>query len=66
MINNVVKFRQSVRDLPDDLMLISDFAEKYGCDKSFIYKLRDRGRLRLYPIGHFKVSVSEALRAMGV
>ena len=68
MQNNVLKFKREfkINELPDDLMLISEFAQKYSVDKSYIYKLRDRGKLRLFPIGHYRVSEYEALRAMGV
>ena len=68
MYNNVLKFKREfkIAELPDDLISISNFAEKYGCSKSLIYKLKNNGKLRLYPIGHYKVSEYEALRAMGV
>lgn len=68
MINKVVQFKREfkINELPDDLMLISDFAKKYGCSECYLYKLKYKGKLRLYPIGHYRVSESEALRAMGV
>ena len=68
MRTNVVQFRHrtEINELPDDLMSISDFATLHGCSKSLIYKLKNNGKLRLYPIGHYKVSELEALRAMGV
>lgn len=68
MINKVVQFKREskINELPDDLISISNFAEKYGCSKALIYKLKNKGRIRLYPIGHYKVSENEALRAMGV
>ena len=68
MQNNVLKFKREfkINELPDDLITISNFAEKYGCSKGLIYKLKNKGRIRLYPIGHFKVSEGETLRAMGV
>jgi hypothetical protein len=40
--------------------------KKYKCDRSYPYKLRDRGKLTLYKIGSYRVSESEALRVMGV
>ena len=68
MKNNVVQFKREliIDKLPDDLMTISEFATLHGCSKSLIYKLKNNGRIRLYPIGHFKVSEKEALKAMGV
>ena len=68
MLNKVIQFKRelNINELPDDLMPVSDFAAKYGCSKSCVYKLNYRGKLKLYPIGHYKVSASEALRAMGV
>lgn len=66
-MSNVIKLRQSsVDSLPDDLMKIGDFVKKYKVDRSYPYKLRDRGKLTLYKIGSFRVSESEALRVMGV
>ena len=67
-MNKVVQFRRefNITELPDDLMSISDFATLHGCSKSLIYKLKNNGRLKLYPIGHYKVSEYEALKAMGV
>lgn len=66
-MSNVVKFKtSSVESLPDDLMKIGEFVKKYKCDRSYPYKLRDRGKLTLYKIGSYKVSESEALRVMGV
>ncbi len=49
---------------PDDLMTVRQFAEKRGCSKSYIYKLRDQQKIKLYPRGRLKVSESEALKAM--
>lgn len=65
-MNNVLKFRQRDYELPDDLISISNFAQKYGCSKSLIYKLKNKGRIRLYPIGHYKISECETLRVLGV
>lgn len=66
-MSNVIKFKTSpVDSLPDDLMKIGEFVKKYKVDRSYPYKLRDRGKLTLYKIGSFKVSESEALRVMGV
>lgn len=65
-MSNVIKLRQSsVDSLPDDLMKIGEFVKKYKCDRSYPYKLRDRGKLTLYKFGSYKVSESEALRVMG-
>lgn len=65
-MSKVIKFKKSPVDcLPDDLMKIGEFVKKYKCDRSYPYKLRDRGKLTLYKIGSFKVSESEALRVMG-
>ena len=63
-MSNVLKFKS--RELPDDLITISNFAEKYGCSKGLIYKLKNKGRIKLYPIGHYKISECETLKAMGV
>ena len=63
-MSNVLKFKS--RELPEDLITVSQFVNKYGCDKSYLYKLRDRGKLRLFKLGYFKFSEKEALEAMGV
>lgn len=66
-MSKVIKFKSSPVDrLPDDLMKIGEFVKKYKCDKSYPYKLRDRGILTFYKIGSYKLSESEALRVMGV
>ena len=31
---------------PDDLMTVRQFAEKRGCSKSYIYKLRDQQKIK--------------------
>lgn len=62
MKNNVISFDRDAT--PKDLMTVKTFAQKWGCDKSYLYKLRDRGKIRLYRRGYLKVSESEALRAM--
>ena len=56
--------KEASRVTPDDLMTISSLAAKLGCDKSYIYKLRDKGKLKLYKRGYFKASVKEAIKAM--
>ena len=68
MRTNVVEFRkaQKIYELPDDLMPIAEFAQKYKCAKSYLYKLHNQNKIKFYPIGRFKVSASEVLRAMGV
>ena len=65
-MNNVISLENKKASIatPDDLMVISQFSKKYGCDKSYIYKLRDKGKLKLHKRGYFKVSEREALRAM--
>ena len=66
-MSNVIKLKPSpVDSLPDDLMKIGEFVKKYKVDRSYPYKLRDRGKLTLYKIGSFRVSESEALKVMGV
>lgn len=66
MQNKIVQFRkQPALEIPDDLITINEFATKYGCAKSYIYRLRDKNALKLYKIGYYKVSEAEALRAMG-
>ena len=43
-MSNVIKFKTSpVEDYPDDLMKIGEFVKKYKVDRSYPYKLRDRG-----------------------
>lgn len=65
-MSNVIKLRQSSLDcLPDDLMKIGEFVKKYKVDRSYPYKLRDRGKLTLYKLGCFKLSESEGLKAIG-
>lgn len=65
-MSKVIKLKTSpVDSFPDDLMKIGEFVKKYKCDRSYPYKLRDRGKLTLYKIGSFRVSESEALRVMG-
>lgn len=65
-MQNVIKLENVKSSLatPEDLMTISELANKLGCDKSYIYKLRDRGKLKLYKRGYFKVSEKEAIKAM--
>lgn len=63
-MSNVLKFKS--KELPDDLITVSQFAHKYGCHVTYLYKLRDRGKLRLYRFGYYKLSEREALEAMGV
>lgn len=65
-MQNVISLenRKASITTPDDLMVISQFSKKYGCDKSYIYKLRDKGKLKLHKRGYFKVSEREALLAM--
>lgn len=62
MKDNVVFLKEKI---PDDLIKIGEFVKKYGCDRSYPYKLRDRGKLKLYKFGTFKISESEAIRVMG-
>ena len=65
-MSNVIKFKTSpVDSLPDDLMKIGEFVKKYKVDRSYPYKLRDRGKLTLYKLGCFKLSESEGLKAIG-
>ncbi len=65
-MSKVIKFKISpVEDYPDDLMKIGEFVKKYKVDRSYPYKLRDRGKLTLYKLGCFKLSESEGLRAIG-
>lgn len=62
----VINFKNTpVENIPNDLIKIGEFVKKYGCDRSYPYKLRDRGKLKLYRFGCFKLSESEGLRAMG-
>jgi hypothetical protein len=64
-MNNVITLNRKVTiETPDDLMVISQFAKKYGCDKSYLYKLRDKGKLKFFKRGYYKVSEKEALMAM--
>lgn len=65
-MSKVVQLRERNKELPDDLITVSQFALKYGCDVSYPYKLRDRGKLRLYHFGYYKLSEKEGLEAMGV
>ena len=58
--NNVISF--NIKDLPDDLMKITDLANKYQCAKSYIYKLINGNKIKKYKIGIVKVSESEFLR----
>lgn len=62
MKNNVINF--SKEPTPEDLMTISKFAKKWDCHKSYLYKLRDRGKIKFYPRGYFKVSEKEVIKAM--
>lgn len=64
-MSKVIPLKQPV-EIPDDLMKIGVFVKKYGCCRSYPYKLRDRGKLKLYRFGTYKLSESEALRVMGV
>mgnify|MGYP007101919709 CR=1 FL=1 len=65
-MSKVIKFKTSpVEDYPDDLIKIGEFAKKYKVDRSYPYKLRDRGKLTLYKLGCFKLSESEGLKAIG-
>jgi excisionase family DNA binding protein len=49
---------------PDDLMTVRECAQEAQCSKDHIYDLVHSGRLKGYPRGYLKVSLSEALRAM--
>ena len=71
MKNNVLKFKRKenkmpLPDIPSDLIKIADFASKYDCSKSYIYKLTHSGKLRIFKIGNFKISEAETLKALGV
>ena len=65
-MSNVISFnnKNTRIETPDDLMVISEFSKKYGCDKSYLYKLRDKGKIHFFKRGYFKVSEKEALMAM--
>lgn len=64
-MSNVLKFKNK-GVLPDDLMTVSEFIKQHKCSKSYIYKLRNQNKITFYPLGYYKFSESEALRAMGV
>jgi excisionase family DNA binding protein len=65
-MQNVISLenRKSSLATPEDLMTISELANKLGCDKSYIYKLRDKGKLKLYKRGYLKASEKEVIKAM--
>ena len=63
-MNKVVRLWR--RELPDDLITVSQFAIKHGCSKSYVYKLHNLNRIKFFPCGYNKFSEKEALKAMGV
>ena len=63
-MNKIVQFWH--RELPDDLITVSQFADKHGCSKSYLYKLHNLNKIKFFSCGYNKFSESEALRAMGV
>ena len=63
-MSNVLKFKS--RELPDDLITVSDFIQLHNCSKSYLYKLKNQNKIKFYPIGYYKFSEKEALEAMGV
>lgn len=63
-MSNVLKFKS--RELPDDLITVSDFIQIHKCSKSYLYKLKNQNKIKFYPIGYYKFSEREALDAMGV
>lgn len=58
MKNNVISFEKEL--IPDDLIVISSYAKKYGTSKSFIYKLIAKGKIKRHKYGYFKISEKEA------
>ncbi len=58
MKNNVINFIKET--IPDDLITISNFAKKYGTSKSYLYKLINKGVIKLYKYGYFKISERQA------
>lgn len=68
MQNNVLKFKREfkINELPDDLITISNCADIINCSGVHIRNLIKKGKIREYQFGYKKVSLSEALKAMGV
>lgn len=63
-MSNVIKLWR--RELPDDLITVSQFAIKHRCSKSYVYKLHNQKKIEFFPCGYNKFSEREALEAMGV
>lgn len=64
MLNNVISFNNSISQIPDDLITISNFAKKYGTSKSYIYKLLYGRKIKRYKFGYLKISEKETIKAL--
>lgn len=66
MQNNVISFTREKVDFktPDDLMSFKDFALKHQMKLGYLYKLREKGEIKRYKRGVWKISESEVLKAL--
>lgn len=63
-MNNVINFKESKVELPDDLITFAGFADKHGTSKSYLYKLYYAGKIKRHKKGYWKISEKETLKAM--
>jgi len=66
MQNNVINFTRERLEIqtPNDLMSFKDFALKHQMKLGYLYKLREKGAIKRYKRGVWKVSESEVLKAL--
>lgn len=63
-MNNVINFKKSKIEDPDDLMTFKKFAQKHGTSTSYLYKLFYAGKITRHKRGYWKISEKEVLNAM--
>lgn len=60
MRNNVISFNKEVVT-PNDLLSVREFALKHNMKISYLYKLFERGKIKRYKRGVWKISECETL-----
>lgn len=64
MKNNVINLNKSKIEVPNDLISIKDFANKYDMKIGYLYKLHSAGKIQRYKRGIWKISENETLKVL--
>lgn len=60
-MNNVINFKKSKIEFPEDLISFKGFADKHKMKVGYLYKLWRKGYIKRHKRGVWKISESETL-----